>query len=138
MLREHPVLPLGSAHLLQLVEGRAAARLLRGQGGEAAPQRRSVCCKPVQHSGLCCLVSSLLVVCAVFARRLWRCTASRGEWRAARAAPRVARTAPESALDEPAGAARAPCKLAHRLHAAVVLWLTAVNLVVVNQNRRAL
>ena len=43
----------------------------------------------------------------------------RGEWRAARAAPRVARMAPESALDEPAGAARAPCKLAHRLHAAV-------------------
>ena len=39
-LREHPVLPLGSAQLLQLVEGRAAARLLRGQGGEATPQRR--------------------------------------------------------------------------------------------------
>ena len=38
---------------------------------------------------------------------------------AARAAPRLARTAPESALDEPAGAARAPRKLAHRLHAAV-------------------
>ena len=83
-------------------------------GGAAAPQR------PL-HAGaaLCCLVSSMLVVCAVFARRLWRCTASRGEWREARAAPRVARTAPESALDEPAGAARAPCKLAHRLHAAV-------------------
>ena len=61
----------------------------------------------------------MLVLCAVFARRLWRCTASRGEWREARAAPRVARTEPESALDEPAGAARAPCKLAHRLHAAV-------------------
>ena len=29
------------------------------------------------------------------------------------------RTEPESALDEPAGAARAPCELAHRLHAAV-------------------
>ena len=61
----------------------------------------------------------MLVLCAVFARRLWRCAASRGEWREARAAPRVARMAPESALDEPAGAARAPCKLAHRLHAAV-------------------
>ena len=36
------MLPLGSAHLLQLVEGRAAARLLRGQGGEAAPQRQPV------------------------------------------------------------------------------------------------
>ena len=44
------MLPFGSAHLLQLVEGRAAARLLRGQGGEAAPQRRSVRCTPVQHS----------------------------------------------------------------------------------------
>ena len=116
------VLPLGGAHLpsfLRLVEGRAAARLLRGQGGETAPQRRSVCCKPDAGAALCCLVSSLLVLCAVLARRLWRCTACRGEWRAARAAPRVARTAPESALDEPAGAARAPCKLAHRLHAAV-------------------
>jgi len=61
----------------------------------------------------------MLVLCAVFARRLWRCGAGRGEWREARAAPRVARTEPESALDEPAGAARAPCKLAHRLHAAV-------------------
>ena len=61
----------------------------------------------------------MLVLCAVFARRLWRCTASRGEWREAREAPRVARMAPERALDEPAGAARAPCKLAHRLHAAV-------------------
>ena len=50
MRREHPVLPLASAHLLQLVEGRAAARLLRGQGGEAAPQRRSIRCTPVQHS----------------------------------------------------------------------------------------
>ena len=49
-LREHPVLPLGSAQLLQLVEGRAAARLLRGQGGEATPQRRSVRCTPVQHT----------------------------------------------------------------------------------------
>ena len=49
-LREHPVLPLGSARFLQLVEGRAAARLLRGQGGEATPQRRSVRCAPVQHS----------------------------------------------------------------------------------------
>ena len=83
-------------------------------GGAAAPQH------PL-HAGaaLCCLVGSMLVLCAVFARRLWRCTASRGEWREARAAPRVARMAPESALDEPAGAARAPCKLAHRLHAAV-------------------
>ena len=44
------MLPLGSAQLLQLVEGRAAARLLRGQGGEATPQRRSVRCTPVQHS----------------------------------------------------------------------------------------
>ena len=61
----------------------------------------------------------MLVLCAVFARRLWRCTASRGARRVARTAPRVARTAPESALDEPAGAARAPCRLAHRLHAAV-------------------
>ena len=61
----------------------------------------------------------MLVLCAVFARRLWRCAASRGEWREARAAPRVARTEPENALDEPAGAARAPCRLAHRLHAAV-------------------
>ena len=61
----------------------------------------------------------MLVLCAAFARRLWRCAASRGEWREARAAPRVARMAPASALDEPAGAARAPCKLAHRLHAAV-------------------
>ena len=61
----------------------------------------------------------MLVLCAVFARRLWRCTACRGEWREAREAPRVARTAPENALDEPAGAARAPCRLAHRLHAAV-------------------
>merc|ERR1711938_332276 len=50
VLREHLVLPLGCAHLLRLVEGRAAARLLRGQGGETAPQRRSVCCTPVQHS----------------------------------------------------------------------------------------
>ena len=41
VLREHLVLPLGGAHLLQLVEGRAAARLLRGQGGETAPQRHS-------------------------------------------------------------------------------------------------
>ena len=41
VLREHPVLPLGSAHLLRLVEGRAAARLLRGQDGETAPQRHS-------------------------------------------------------------------------------------------------
>ena len=59
-----------------------------------------------EHAGaaLCCLVGSMLVLCAVLARRLWRCAASRGEWRAARAAPRVARTAPESALDEPAGA----------------------------------
>ena len=73
------------------------------------------------HAGaaLCCLAGSMLVLCAVFARRLWRCGAGRGEWREARAAPRVARMAPESALDEPAGAARAPCKLAHRLHAAV-------------------
>ena len=46
----------------------------------------------------------MLVLCAVFARRLWRCTASRGEWRAARAAPRVARTAPESALPKLASA----------------------------------
>ena len=38
------------AHLPQLVEGRAAAHLLRGQGGEAVPQRRSVRCTPVQHS----------------------------------------------------------------------------------------
>ena len=83
-------------------------------GGAAAPQR------PL-HAGaaLCCLAGSMLVLCAVFARRLWRCAASRGEWREARAAPRVARTEPGSALDEPAGAARAPCKLAHRLHAAV-------------------
>ena len=83
-------------------------------GGAAAPQR-------LLHAGaaLCCLVGSMLVLCAVFARRLWRCTACRGEWREARAAPHVARTAPENALDEPAGAARAPCKLAHRLHAAV-------------------
>ena len=50
VLKVHLVLPFGSAHLLQLVEGRAAARLLRGQGGEAAPQRRSVRCTPVQHS----------------------------------------------------------------------------------------
>ena len=63
--------------------------------------------------------AACVVLRAVLARRLWHCTACRGEWRAARAAPRVARTAPESALDEPAGAARAPCKLAHRLHAAV-------------------
>ena len=86
-----------------------------GRGGDAAAPQRPL------HAGaaLCCLVGSMLVLCAVFARRLWRCTASRGEWREARTAPRVARTAPESALDEPAGAARAPCKLAHRLHAAV-------------------
>ena len=50
VLKVHLVLPFGSAHLLQLVEGRAAARLLRGQGGEAAPQRRGVRCTPVQHS----------------------------------------------------------------------------------------
>ena len=50
VLREHLVLPLGGAHLLRLVEGRAAARLLRGQGGETAPQRHSLRCKPVQHS----------------------------------------------------------------------------------------
>ena len=86
-----------------------------GRGGDAAAPQRPL------HAGaaLCCLVGSMLVLCAVFARRLWRCTASRGEWREARAAPRVARTEPENALDEPAGAARAPCKLAHRLHAAV-------------------
>ena len=68
-LREHPVLPLGSAHPLRLVGGRAAARLLRGQGGEATPQRRSV---RWLHAGaaLCCLVGSMLVLCAVFARRL--------------------------------------------------------------------
>ena len=86
-----------------------------GRGdGAAAPQ------PPLQAgAALCCLVSSMLVLCAVFARRLWRCPASHGEWRAACAAPRVARTAPESALDGPAGAARALRKLAHRLHAAV-------------------
>ena len=50
VVRKHFVLPLRGAHLLQLVEGRAAARLLRGLGEEAAPQRRSVCCTPVQHS----------------------------------------------------------------------------------------
>ena len=50
VLREHLVLPLGAAHLLRLVEGRAAARQLRGQGGETAPQRHSLRCKPVQHS----------------------------------------------------------------------------------------
>ena len=31
VVREHLVLPLGGAHLLQLVEGRAAVCLLRGQ-----------------------------------------------------------------------------------------------------------
>ena len=50
VLREHLVLPLGGAHLLRLVEGRAAARLLRGQGGETAPQRHRLRCMPVQHS----------------------------------------------------------------------------------------
>ena len=79
-------------------------------GGAAAPQR------PL-HAGaaLCCLVSSMLVLCATFSRLQWRCTASHGEWHAACAAPRLARTAPESALDEPACAARAPHKLTHRL-----------------------
>ena len=49
MRREHPVLPLGGAHLLQLVEGRATVCLLRGQDREAAPQRHGLCCLPVQH-----------------------------------------------------------------------------------------
>ena len=79
-------------------------------GGAAAPQR------PL-HAGaaLCCLVGSMLVLCATFSRLQWRCTASHGEWHAACAAPRLARTAPESALDGPACAARAPHKLTHRL-----------------------
>ena len=116
-LREHPVLPLGSAQLLQLVEGRAAARLLRGQGGEATPQRRSVRCTPVQHSAAwwaacwCCArclrggFGAVLPAAASGARH-----ARRRAWPGWRQG---------SALDEPAGAARAPCKLAHRLHAAV-------------------
>ena len=49
MRREHPVLPLGGAHLLQLVEVRAAVCLLRGQDREAAPQRHGLRCLPVQH-----------------------------------------------------------------------------------------
>ena len=49
VVREHLVLPLEGAHLLQLVEGRAAVCLLRGQGGEAAPQRHGLRCLPVQH-----------------------------------------------------------------------------------------
>ena len=82
-----------------------------GQGGGAAAPQRPL------HAGaaLCCLVGSMLVLCATFSRLQWRCTASHGEWHAACAAPRLAQTAPEIALDEPAGAARAPCKLAHRL-----------------------
>ena len=49
VVREHLVLPLGGAHLLQLVEVRAAVCLLRGQDREAAPQRHGLRCLPVQH-----------------------------------------------------------------------------------------
>ena len=89
---------------------RASAPWTGRGGGAAAPQR------PL-HAGaaLCCLVGSMLVLCATFSRLQWRCTASHGEWHAACAAPRLARTAPESALDGPACAARAPHKLTHRL-----------------------
>ena len=89
---------------------RASAPWAGRGGGTAAPQR------PL-HAGaaLCCLVGSMLVLCATFSRLQWRCTASHGEWHAACAAPRLARTAPESALDGPACAARAPHKLTHRL-----------------------
>ena len=82
-----------------------------GRGDDAAAPR-----PPLQAgAALCCLVGSLLDLCATFSRLQWRCTASHGEWHAACAAPRLARTAPESALDGPAGAARAPHKLTHRL-----------------------
>ena len=89
---------------------RAPAPWTRRGGGAAAPQR-------LLHAGaaLCYMASSMLVLRAVLARRLWHCTACRGEWRAARAAPRVARTAPESALDGPARAARALREPTHRL-----------------------
>ena len=49
VVREHLVLPLGGARRLQLVEGRAAVCLLRGQDREAAPQRHGLRCLPVQH-----------------------------------------------------------------------------------------
>ena len=113
VLREHPVSSFGKC-APPAAGGRPCRRSPapwtgRG-GGAAAPQR------PL-HAGaaLCCLVGSMLVLCATFSRLQWRCTASHGEWHAACAAPRLARTAPESALDGPACAARAPHKLTHRL-----------------------
>ena len=103
-------------------------------GGAAAPQH------PL-HAGaaLCCLVGSMLVLCAVFARRLWRCTASRGEWREARAAPRVARTAPEC-RERARWVSLRGASAAQAWHIVCmlpsILWSTAVNLAIVVQTRR--
>ena len=88
VVRKHFVLPLRGAHLLQLVEGRAAPRLLRGLGEEAAPQRRSVCCTPVQHimlhgeqhAGAACGVGETALALYCLPRRVARGTrgAARG------------------------------------------------------------
>ena len=135
VLREHLVLPLGDAHLLQLVEGRAAARLLRGQGGEAAPPCRSVCCTPVQHS-------------AAWWAASWICArSSRGcSGAVLQAAASGARHARRRAWPGQRQRARSMGQPARRERCAswhigrmlpLILWSTAVNLAVVDQNRRA-
>ena len=136
MRREHPVLPPGSAHLLQLVEGRAAARLLRGQGGEAAPQRRSIRCTPVQHSAAwwaacwCCarcLRGGFGVVLPAEASG-----ARRARRRAWPGRSQRARSMSQPARRERRASWHIVCMLPS------ILWSTAVNLTIVDQNRRAL
>ena len=135
-LREHPVLPLGSARFLQLVEGRAAARLLRGQGGEAAPQRRGVRCTPVQHS------AAWWAACWCWARCLrggfgavLPAEASGARHARRRAWPgwrQNVRSMSQPARRERRASWHIVCMLPS------ILWSTAVNLTIVDQNRRAL
>ena len=136
VVRQHLVLPLRGAHLLQLVEGRAAARLLRGLGEEAAPQRRSVCCTPVQHYAAwraacwCCVqcwrggFGTVLPAAASGARH-----ARRRAWPGRR---QRARSMSQPARRERRASWHIVCMLPS------ILWSTAVNLTIVDQNRRAL
>ena len=117
-------------------EGRAAARLLRGQGGEAAPQRRSIRCTPVQHSAAwwaacwCCarcLRGGFGVVLPAEAsgarharRRAWPGQSQR------------TRSMSQPARRERRASWHIVCMLPS------ILWSTAVNLTIVDQNRRAL
>ena len=136
VVRQHLVLPLRGAHLLQLVEGRAAARLLRGLGEEAAPQRRSVCCTPVQHYAAwraacwCCVrcwrggFGTVLPAAASGARH-----ARRRAWPGQRQRAR--------SMGQPAQRER--CASRHIVcHPAATSGRRRANLAIVDQNRRGL